>query len=790
MFKTYLLIAFRNIKKYIGYSFINIAGLSICTSCCILILLYIQHEFSFDKFHNNANNIYRVVQQQEGKNFQGKDCFNSIPAVLAPTVKKELPDVLSISRLKKYERVVKYHDLIYSEKRFLYAEPSFLEIFAFPVIMGNPKTALTEPNTVMITQRMAKKYFGNELPIGKVINVNGEDYRITGVLENIPDNSHFKFDFLASFRTLISTWNDNQLNSWQNSSVYTYLLLSEKSDIESFNEKLLKYNTKSFDGYSTRFFVQPLTKIHLYSDIAFEIEPTNDIRYIYLFSTIVFFILIIACFNYTNLAVARSTTRVKEVGIRKVVGASRSILLIQFLGESFIFAFSSLFLSLIIVKMFLPTFNTIVERSVEFNLLTNWHILLALLGIAVVVGFFSGIYPAIFMSSFHPIKILKGDANLHSKRSQLFRNSLIIMQFIVSIVIFICALTINNQVHFIKESRLGFESENIISLHLMRKDLSQNYPAFKTELLKHSQISDITSSYHLPMEIDNSINISKSAISTYQTRTEENFKTMVTWVDYNFIDFYKIEISQGRNFSEEFSTDLQGALLLNETSVKSIGMDDPIGVRFGDKKVIGIVKDFHFAPLHFRIRPLAVILSPDEFRYIAVKLDSNNISNTITFIEEKWKEFFPDTPFEYSFLNVTINNMYRGEQKLSQIFELITFITLLLSYLGLFGIVSFSIGRKTKEIGIRKVFGGSVFCIVRYLIKEFFALVLTGYLIAVPIAFYSMDKWLQNFSYRINIGINIFIVSGLIALFITLLSISYQTIKAARVNPVESLRYE
>jgi putative ABC transport system permease protein len=395
------------------------------------------------------------------------------------------------------------------------------------------------------------------------------------------------------------------------------------------------------------------------------------------------------------------------------------------------------------------------------------------------------------MSSFHPIRILKGDANHHSKRYQSLRNLLIIIQFIVSIAIFICALTINYQLHFIKENRLGFDSENIIALHMNRRDLRQNYLAFKNELLTHPQISDITASFHLPVEIDNSINICQSAIGANKKPDgDEDFKVMVTWVDYNFIDFYNIEISQGRNFSKHFSTDLQGAVILNETSVNAIDMHDPIGERFGNRRVVGIVKDFHFSPLYYRIRPLAVILDPDEFRYISVKLNSGDIPNAMIFIEEKWKAFFPEAPFEYTFLNDRIDAMYNSENKLSQIFNTMTIITLLISYSGLFGIVSFTIATKIKEIGIRKVLGASVLNIIHLLSKEFLVLVLTGYCIAGSIAFFAMKKWLQNFTYRINISIDIYIVSGLIVLFITLLSISFQSVKAATANPVESLRYE
>jgi len=790
MFKNYAKIAFRNIKRQKGFSLINTAGLAIGISCCILILQYIRHEFSFDKFNENSMYIYRVVQKQEGKIYQGTDTFNSVPAILAPSVRSDFPEDAKVTIARNYERQVRYKNRQFYEKRFLYVETEFLEIFSFPLVKGDPKNALKEPYTVMITRNMAQKYFGEEDPVDKTININNEqDYRITGILENVPDNSHLKFDFLASFSTLLGTWGQNQLTSWKNSSVWTYLQLVKNSNPQKFNTQLEKYKTVGFSGHPVSFHLQPLTDIHLGQKVAFDLPGKGDIKYIYLYSAITLFILLIACFNYMNLSIARSFTRGKEIGIRKVVGAKRKSIIFQFFGESLVFSFSALVLALILVRLALPVFNSLTERNIKFDLTADISFIFCLIGLGIFAGLISGTYPAVFLSSFKPVRVLKGRTESISKSSSSIRNVLIIAQFAISICLIICALVINHQLHHLKNKKIGLDKDYIVTIPMTNKTMWKKYNTFKIELGQQSNILDITASKSLPTEIDNTVQIKLGGQNQGET-----LRVWVNWVDFNFIDFYKMKIVQGRNFFKDSPQDLKNAYILNETAAKAIGLENPVGKKFGsgriEGKIIGVVEDFHFAPLHSKIEPLALQLDPDYLKVLSVKINSLNIANTLTFIQNKWKKLFADFPFVFSFLDERIENMYKVEMKLGQSFNYFTLIAILLSCLGLLGLASYMAEKKTKEIGIRKILGANVPNILLLLIKEFTRFVFLANIIAWPVAYFAMNKWLQNFAYRIHIGVWIFVVSAAAALSIALLTVSYQSIKAATANPVDSLRYE
>ena len=790
MFRNYLKIVLRKIKRHKGFSLINTAGLAIGISCCILIIQYIRHEFSFDKFHENSMYIYRIIQHKEGNIFQGVDVFNSLPAILAPSIREDFPEDAKVTRVKNYERKVRYKDKQFYEKFFLYVEPEFLEMFSFPIIKGDPKTVLKEPYTVMITREMAKKYFGEEDPVNKIININNEqDYRIAGILENVPDNSHIKFDFLASFSTLLGTWGQNQLTSWQNSSVWTYLQLAKNSNPQKFNSQLKKYNTVGYGGHPASFDLQPLNDIHLGKKIALDLPGKGDLRYIYLYSAITLFILLIACFNYMNLSIARSFTRGKEIGIRKVVGAKRKSIIFQFLGESLVFSFSALVLALILVRLALPIFNFLTDRNIKFDLFTDIFFIFCLIGLGIFVALISGIYPAMFLSSFKPVRVLKGRTDSISKSTSSVRNVLIIVQFAISICLIICALIINHQLHYIKNTKLGLAKDSIITFPMTNKIMWKRYNTFKNELSQHANILDIAASKSLPTEIDNTVQIKLGGQNQGKT-----LRVWIDWVDFNFIDFYKMKIVLGRNFIKNSLQDLQNAYIVNETAAKAIGLENPVGKKFGigrtGGQIIGVVEDYHFAPLHSKIEPLALKLDSINLKVLSVKINSLDISNTMIFIQNKWKKIFPDFPFVFSFLDRRIESMYKVERKLGQSFNYFTLIAILLSCLGLLGLASYMAEKKTKEIGIRKVLGATVPNILLLLTKEFTKFVFLANIIAWPVAYYFMNKWLQNFAYRINLSILIFILSGLAALAVALITVSYQAIKAATANPVDSLRYE
>jgi len=763
MFKNYVKIAFRNIKRQKGFSLINTVGLAIGISCCILILQYIRHEFSFDKFHENSKYIYRVLQHQKGNIYQGTDIFNAVPAILAPSVRSDFPQDAKITRVKNYERQVRYNNKQFYEKRFLYIEPEFLEIFSFPVVKGDPKTALKEPYTVAITKDTAQKYFGEEDPVNKIINIDNEqDYRITGILENVPDNSHLKFDFLASFSTLLGTWGQNQLTSWKNSSVWTYLQLAKNSNPQEFNARLKKYNTVGFSGHPASFHLQPLTDIHLGQKVAFDLPGKGDIRYIYLYSAITLFILLIACFNYMNLSIARSFTRGKEIGIRKVVGAKRKSIIFQFLGESLVLSLSSLVLAVVLVRLALPVFNYLTERTITFDLSTDIAFIFCLIGLGIFAGLISGIYPAMFLSSFKTARVLKGRTESISKNTSSVRNALIIAQFAISICLIICALVINHQLHYIKNTKLGLDKDSIITIPMTNERMWKKYNVFKSELSQQANILDITASKSLPTEIDNTAQIKLRGQNQGQT-----LRVWLNWVDFNFIDFYKMKIVRGRNFIKDSPQDLEDAYIINETAAKAIGLESAVGKKFATGRtggqIIGVVEDFHFAPLHSKIEPLALKLDPDYLKVLSVRTNSFDISNTLTFIQNKWKKVFLDFPFVFSFLDKRIESMYETEMKLGQSFNYFTLIAILLSCLGLLGLASYMVEKKTKEIGIRKVLGATAPNILLLLTKEFTKFVFLANLIAWPFAYFAMNKWLQNFAYRINLGLWMFIIPTLLA---------------------------
>jgi putative ABC transport system permease protein len=648
----------------------------------------------------------------------------------------------------------------------------------------------------------AKKYFGNENPIGKTIRVdNLHDFTVKGVLRNVPGNTHFRFDFLVSFITVNSfDWpEETGPNTWSSLDFFTYIKLQKNSNPLELEKKLTAFERKyQGENGSNKFLLQPITNIHLHSHLNKELEDNSDIRYVYIFSAIALLIMSIAAFNYTNLSTARSAARAKEVGMRKVVGAEKKDLIKQFLSESMLFSLLSLLLSLFLVELFLPLFNSLIEKKLElgFTLFNDWKVLLFLAVFFVLTGLISGFYPSLFLSSIHPIKILKGTFMLDLKDPTGFRNPLVVFQFIISIVLVTCTIVINNQLNYIKSKEPGYDKNHIVIVPVYDLNLRNNYENLKSELIQNPQILDITASRELPS------NIRLGGFGTSWEGKSEEKKLIVyrAFVNYNFIDFYGMELVKGRNFSSEFSSDKNKAFILNETAVKSFGWEDPIGKsigcfdqtgkRFNEGVVIGVIKDFHFLPLHRKIKPLWLRVSTTQNNYLSIKISSKDIKATLAFLEKKFREFSPDYPFEYSFLDDSINKMYNKEQRLGEIFNCFTFIAIFIASLGVLGLSSFIAEKKTKEIGIRKVLGASVRNIFYMLSKRFFKLVILSSIMALPIAWFAMTKWLSNFAYKVNIGIGTFFTAVAMVLIITFLTISYQAIKAAKANPVDLLRYE
>jgi putative ABC transport system permease protein len=802
---NYFKVAFRKIKRQKGYSFINIAGLAIGMACCILILLWIQDELSFDRHHEKAKQIYRVGTQF-GPSVDSRGAFTAPP--MAEALVNEFPEVLQAVRLDLWDEdinlLVSHDEKHFMEKGIIWADSSIFDVFTIPFVIGNPKTALTQPGTVVITEDTAQKYFGDEIPLGKTIKIESDEYQITGVVENCPSNSHFQFNIIAS---LIS----EELSrdpEWDGHCYFTYIVLPDRyppSQLEDkfpdfikrhygpeFQEEMGISLEEYYDG-ETRYYgywLQPLLDIHLNADIG---NAKGDMTYVYVFSSIALFTLLIACINFMNLSTARSANRSKEVGLRKVAGSSKSQLVRQFLCESILLSFIALVIAIGIVELVLPAFRNLTSKQLELNLFSTWYILIGLFGIALFVGISAGSYPALFLSSFQPAAVLKGKLRAGTKSGWL-RNGLVIFQFSISVIILLGTFVIYNQLKYVGNVQLGFDKEQIIVIH-RASALGKQRESFKQELLQHSRILSISNTNSLPgRHFDpNDHRLEGEPKKAYVLHT--------MYGDYDFVELLNLEMVTGRYFSKEIATDATSAVVINEAAVKKLGLADPIGKRFykeygGAKKgefvaIIGVVKDFHFHSLHHEIHPMVIRpLTGMRGSYTSIKIHPENIKGTLSTIEKTWKKFSGGQPFEYSFLDDDFNSLYKKEQKTGQIFAMFSILAILIACLGLFGLASFTAEQRTKEIGIRKVLGASASGIMFLLCKEFTKWVLLANIIAWPISYYAMNKWLQNFSFRISIGAEVFILPTLLVLVIAMVTISYQSIKAAVVNPIDSLRYE
>ena len=795
MFKNYLTIAVRNLVRHKVYSLINLSGLAIGMACCILIMLYVQYEFSYDRYHENVEQIYRVIG--EGKIGDEISQGAQMPGPLAPALLNDFPEIISATRIKNVENVlISYGEKRFYEERAFFADPSIFEVFSFALIKGNPKTALQPPYSIVITEEMAKKYFGDDDPMGKIISYdNRYDFKITGVLQNIPDNSHFKFDFLASLACANDLFGNGYLEDWLNWGIYTYVLVRNDFSPAELSQQFPEFVKKYLgEGWATYFqqqlHLQPLKRIHLHSNLWGEIEPNSNINYIYLFSAIAFVILLIACINYINLSTARSATRAKEVGMRKAVGANRLQLAKQFLGESIFLSFIALLLAVALVELFLPAFSSLMDRKLVVNYYGNRLLLPGLIGIALFVGIVSGSYPAFFLSAFQPLGMLRKTLKTglgHSKP----RRILVVLQFVISIVLIIATMIIYSQLNYVRTKKLGFNKEQVVVIPIRDNTVRQRYESVKTELLQNSSITGATAASYLPGGI-------KWIQSFWWEGIQDDDDNTMAFdcVDHDFIETFEIELAAGRDFSKDFITDAKEAYILNEAAVRKTGWDSPIGKKFSaitrndEGSVIGVVKDFHFKSLHKKIEPLVLYIKPESFNYLSVRIRPSNISGTLDFIKERWNEFSPNRPFEYFFFDEYFDRLYKAEEKLGKIFGSFSLLAIFIACLGLFGLASFATEQRTKEIGIRKVLGASISGIVLLLSKDFTKLVIVSNLIAWPIAYWAMSRWLQDFAYRINIGLGTFLLAGAIALVIALLTVSLQAIKAALANPVEALRYE
>lgn len=800
MFKNYLKIAFRNFIKQKIYSVITIFGLTIGIACCLLILFYVKHELSYDKFYPNADKIYRVAHKVIRP--QGTSLVACTPTPLAPALKEEYPEIEHITRIYFDDEALFEHGdkRIYEYDNVIYADPGFFNVFPFRILKGDPSHLLDAPDSIVVTASMAQKYFGDEEPLGKVFRVNNKyNFMVTGVIEDVPVNSHYNFGFVISFLAKneknFGTW----LNLWTGyTDLYTYAVLPENLNIEEFSNKvedIITRHSGTRPGITRKIFFQPLKRIYLHSHVEDEIS-SNSVSNLIILSTIAFLILIIACINYMNLATAQSAKRAKEVGMRKVLGAERFQLVKQFMGESILLTLSAMVLSLALVDTFLPAFSSLVGKPIDFVYKDNLFFLAGFFFIAISIGAISSIYPAVFLSCHQPIKTLKGlTVSIKGSAGQLFfKRALVVTQFSVSILLVVCTIIVIRQLHYMKNSDLGFEKQNTVIVPILGESSQKQYEAMKRELLDYPGILAASSCLEAPV----GSYIVASRAFPEGADIEESFRIEHNFVDYDFLDNFNIEMVAGRKFSREFSTDFKEAFIINEAVVRKWGLSSPeeaLGkkLRTGlgiEGTIIGVTKDFHISSFHNEIEPLVLLCDPEYFMTMAIKMKPDNIPRTLSSIEKTITKFIPEYPFTYTFLDEDINETYRGEEQAARIVRTFSAIAVFIACLGLFGLAAFSAERRTKEVGIRKVLGATTSNLVFHLSTEFTKWVLLANVIAWPVAYYAMNRWLENFAYRIHIGVLAFILAAGLAFVIALFTVSYQAIKAALANPIDVLRYE
>lgn len=795
MLKNYLAIALRTIRRHPGHAVLNVTGLAVGLACALLIFSYVRLEGSFDRFHEDADRIYRVVQQQPGNIFLGSDRFAVMPAGLGKALREETPGIAAATTLNDQTRLVER-----GEQRFvepgLGADAHFFDVFSFPLERGDPATALAEPNTVVLTTTLAQKLFGEDDPMGQTVRLHNwegpADYEVTGIVAEPPTTSHIQFAFI---RSLVSDANFLQnLDRWGNSSWYTYLMLETEQTSAALEARLvdLLHKYRPEEEGLPRFYVEALTDIHLYSHINFDLAENNDIRRLYLFSAIALVILLLACVNYTNLAVAQSVSRAREIGMRKVVGASRWQIAAQHLGESVLMALLALVLGLALAQLALPAFSSWLERDLALGATGGWTFYASALAVALFVGLVAGAYPAFVMTRLRPASILKGTQPPVLGRLRL-RALLVVGQYVAAIALVIGSLVIYQQMQFIQSRPLGFDREHIIALSPRGRNVHQDIADFTEALRRVRGVEEVTTSSHLPTNISSSTSL--SAWEGHPEVEGEDLRIYQAHVGYDFLDVYDIPLVAGRSFSLDHPSDSAGAVILNETAVRQLGwtVDTAVGKTLrrseSDVPVIGVVQDFHMHAMHLPVAPLMMQLASSWISHVSVRVRPDDLPATLTGIEATWTQHSP-YPFDYQFLDENFDQLYHAEQKLGQGVSYFTLIALFIAGLGLFGLAAHAARQRTKEIGIRKVLGASVVGLVGLLSKDFLKLVAVAFLVAAPIAYFAMTKWLEAFAYRVALGPGVFVLAGLAAVAIAFLTVSYQSVKASLANPVQSLRHE
>ncbi len=797
MLRSFLIISVRNLSRQKGFSLINILGLTLGLTVSFLIILYIFNELSYDRFHKDYDRIYRVAV--EGKLGEMPLNVAVTPGALGHTLGRELPgiDDYTVFFHAGGSQLLRAGSRKFYENHLVYADTSFLKIFTFKMIYGDPVEALRLPYSAVLTKSTAQKFFGRGNPVGKIIKLNNQyDLTVTGVIEDPPEETHLALNLLTSFQTLVKQRGPQILDDWGSMMFYTYLKLNPSVDKSAFEKKLanfLKDYSGEFleeDNIDMRPYLQPVAGIHLGSNLIGEIRPNGDKSYIYILSAIAIGILLIAGVNFMNLSTAKSTNRTKEVSIRKIMGAGRREMIYRFLGESVFLSMIAFVLALALIEILLPTFNQITGKDISINYLESWKIVPGFFLIALLLGIFSGSYPALFLSSFRPARLLKSKLP-GSHSNKLLRNALVFIQFTISAGLIISTMIIYHQLGYIRHKRLGFDQNNVMTIFLRNEEIQKNAGILKDAVMKLPGIEAASLASSFP-------GTSLSGASYYP----EGFNNE-PWLIYNFDsdeDFItktmKMEILKGRNFSKDFPADTD-AVIINETLMKKLDWSDPIGktIKNSNDKgktyhVIGVVKDFHYRSLHEKIGPTMIFLKRDQPGYLLVRLKKGETKKAIEEIGNSWNKLNPELPFDYAFINESFRELYSSERKLGLLFVYLTIFAIFIASLGLLGLASYTAEQRTKEVGIRKAIGASIFDISKLLSLEYLRLILVSNIIAWPLSYYLMDLWLREFSYRTAIPLWAFPLAGILTLLPALIIINAQTIKTASSNPVNALRYE
>jgi len=793
MLFNYLKSGLRHMQKHKGHAFINVVGLSIGLACTILILLWVQDELSYDRFHENANEIYRIASVETDHDRY----MSQSPAPLAGVLKNDVPEIEAVVRfISRHRLIARYQEKVFNDWEGMAVDPSVFQVFTFPLIKGNSQTALNELNSIVLTEKTARRCFGDEAPMGRMMEVEGELVEVTGIVQDIPLNSEIRFDYLRPFESL-KELTEYRRFIWNWFACHTYVLLNENTTVNLVNGKIadLLMTNRPWMKSPLKSFLEPLPRMHLY-----DLAGGGPIKYVIIFTLIAFFILLIACINFMNLSTAQSAHRAKEIGLRKVVGSNRFQIVKQFFSESILITCISVLLAMILVILSLPWFNHLSGKQLSIQ---SWNgsMFLGLMAITLIAGFISGSYPALILSSFQPVKMLRGSLFFKSaskaggsKSGALFRKVLVIIQFTLSIGLMVCTTLIHKQLHYMRTSDLGFDKENLVHITIP-DDVKDRVQIIKHELSQNATIAGITGYGRT----GHGGNIAWEGMLNDEAYIELMSNELNYFVvDYDFLKTNGITLIAGRNFSEEFSSDIEEAYLVNEEAIRRWDLESPVGKQLSlvmnKGNIIGIYKNFHFSGLRDRVYPEVLYLKPrqpwDDYSFFLVRLQSSQVSEGLATLRSVWKKYSPKTPLEYHFVDEMIDREYQFEERLSGLFNAFTFLAVFISCLGLFGLASFMAEQRTKEIGVRKVLGASVPSIIQLLSKEFSKWVLLANVISWPIAYYAMQRWLQDYPYRTQISLWIFPIAGVSAFVIALLTVSYKALRAARSNPVEALKYE